>query len=131
MTKEAYCSYEVSKLLKEKGFSEKCTACYRTDLNNQFELISGRVNFCNPRFNKFKSIPPLNAPTQQVAMRWLRERGIFINIDYMIECPTFKYYIYLDDSASKHTDFKHYPTYEEAVESALKYCLENLIQKSK
>lgn len=31
MTREDYCSYEVAKLLKEKGFNEECFALYNPD----------------------------------------------------------------------------------------------------
>lgn len=37
MNKEDYVSLEVAKLLKEKGFSELCTGCYR---NNKFMNIN-------------------------------------------------------------------------------------------
>lgn len=35
MIKEAYCSFEVSKLLKEKGFDAQCRAAY-TDYGQLF-----------------------------------------------------------------------------------------------
>ena len=135
---EDYVSFEIAKLLKEKGFQAKCTACYRSDLNNAFELISGRINYCNPRFSKCKSIPPYNAPTLQMAMKWLREEkkiGIEVNTNFDIDDGNKWYYEYgfcifqLSGAFKKFAecDYDGYKTYEEACEAAIKYCLEILI----
>lgn len=64
MIEEAYVSFETAKLLKEKGFNEGCTSYFISD--NEIALISNRRDFNNHGVY-------LSAPTQQMAMRWLRE----------------------------------------------------------
>ena len=112
MISEDYCSYEVAKLLKEKGFDEPCTEL------NKLCLRDGEK--------------PVFKVTHQKAMKWLRE----------------KHYIYADPiKQGNYNDCSEYYTwivarmgiihrnssvadklsYEEAVEAAIKYCLENLI----
>ena len=124
MITEDYVSFECAKLLKEKGFDEPIQYFYKFDSK---ELYRGTV-FTNTQIgDKF-----YNAPTLQMAMKWLRE----------------KYYIYADPiKQGNYNDCSEYYTwivarmgiihrnssvadklsYEEAVEAALKYSLENLI----
>ena len=72
MIKETYCSYEVAKLLKEKGFHEPCIATYNSTTKNfQVEEIYEDWTI------HWKGY--ISAPTQQMAMAWLREeKNIFI-----------------------------------------------------
>ena len=121
LIKEAYVTLETAKLLKQYGFRAKCTACYRQDLNNQFELVSGRIDFCAPRFNKCKSLPPLNAPTQLMAMAWIRAR---FNVDIFIE-PGDKYSVRIPG----YWLGIGYQKYEDACEAGIKYFLEKIIMK--
>lgn len=134
MITEDYVSFEVAKLLKEKGFQAKCTACYYSDSSHTFKLISGRINYCNPRFRKYKSIPPYNAPTLQMAMKWLREVhkiNLYLvpfygfNREYTDNCK----WIYEIDFENKgiSLNYPKFNSYEEACEAAIKYCLTNLI----
>ena len=51
MIKEAYCSFEVAELLKEKGFNEPCYTCYINKelshydyLSTNFELIDNVIS---------------------------------------------------------------------------------------
>ena len=68
-----------------------------------------------------------------MAMKWLREvQGIFICIEF--DAPTFVADMYKMDEIDEYGCAKHIPptianckTYEEAVESALKYTLEKLV----
>lgn len=136
MIKEAYCSFEVAKLLKDKGFDEKCVAYYPQHITPIKLTFGGRVNYNAP--NKFKMLPPISAPTHQMAMAWLREKH-HIHIDVIIQgngsCIEYVYairdfsiifptrnYDSIDIKFKGRTD-----TYEEAVEASLKYSLENLI----
>lgn len=126
---EAYCSFEVSKLLKEKGFDENTSMVYMSygDLCkcNRYDSIH------NSNYNDITKIYfECTAPTHQMAMRWLRE---LYEIDIIIfrhirgERTTFY------DRIEKRTRLEHqskcnlYFSYEEAIEAALKYCLRNLI----
>lgn len=108
MITEDYCSYEVSKLLDEKGFNEEC--------------------------DNFYSIPTkdLFIPTHQMALKWLRKKGIFIEIGIFGKTDvTYSFNISVLNEGEiyppldKETQF--FKNFEEAVEAALKYSLENLI----
>lgn len=108
MIKEAYCSDDICKLLKEKGFKEPCTAL------NKLVIEDGKKLFMKV--------------THQKAMAWLREEknciisiwytgGGFYVADYYIE----------DDNEEIHDIIGTYKTYNEAVEKSLKDVLTNLI----
>ena len=117
MIEEAYVSFETAKLLKNKGFDVPCKSYY-----SKAGAIRNIGNYCNTLLNAIKSI---SAPTQQMAMRWLREvHGIHIIIDYS---PAFKEYSFDISEIDKLMNGYIYDTYEEAAEAAIKYCLENLI----
>lgn len=124
MITEDYVSFEVAKLLKEKGFNEPCVSKYCTD--GSFDRAFH--HYKNSEINK----DAYNAPTHQMAMKWLRK----------------EHYIYADPiKQGNYNDCSEYYTwivarmgiihrnssvvdklsYEEAVEAAIKYSLENLI----
>ena len=116
MITEDYVSFETAKLLKEKEFHEDCKCQYGR---------GGSISWtsCNNG-----NVTTFARPTLQMTMKWLREvHGLIISIEFQIICPTWKWRIYIKSSNDKHTDFQHYNKYEEAVEAAIKYCLENLI----
>lgn len=60
---EDFCSFEVAKLLKEKGFNEKCSRWYIANEPQEGIVEKGFGE------NQFY----INAPTHQMAMKWLRE----------------------------------------------------------
>lgn len=119
MITEDYVSYETAKLLKEMGFNG--------DTDKQFNLdkIVGDYNITD------RSRYPeryLDAPTIQMAMKWLREvHKIHIEIGYNIG------YFPVCISTETNETIPYKPmqgknfTYEQACEVAIKYCLENLI----
>lgn len=104
MITEDYCSYEVSKLLKEKGFDEKVISFY----------------------------PPgdIQRPTHQMAMKWLRKKHnilLFLlpaqeygKIVYLVEVWTWN-----EEKGIYESTYAPMPRKEpeQAVEAALKYCL--------
>lgn len=132
---EDYVSFETAKLLTEKGFDEPCFAYYYI-----YNDLEGK---CLKLWRKFPRRPAntdyLNVPTQQMAMKWLREiHGIHIQA----YCPVFdmdadilgvKYNIVISNLKNRciafdtDIDDNEYDSYEEAVESGIKYCLEKLI----
>ena len=125
MLKEAYVSFEVAKLLKEKGFNEEVISYYNTE---------GQGYFISPRECNIGTGSVYASPTHQMAMAWLREeKNIFIVIephDYDYVNEKNKSYVcslWVGDSYYEYIESRDYPTYEEAVEAALKYSLENLI----
>ena len=113
MIKEAYCSYEVSKLLKEKGMN-KGYFTYYTQKNNA-DGTSEAVTTC----------------THQMAMAWLREvHKLPINIWYDKEEDILDDEVWTSEIAVDRPSYilvGSFASYEEACEAALKYCLENLI----
>lgn len=128
MVKEAYCSKEVSILLKEKGFNEKCRGGYHYEFDdNDNPIVMLEEWTAQPYNNDFVDEGFLcSAPTHQLAMNWLREvHSIYIDID-MLSGITYWWSVYLLDKKQGETTIS-YDTYEDAVEAALKYVLENLI----
>ena len=120
MIKEAYCSFEVSKLLKEKGFNERSSASY--DLKGQLQEGYGYWN---------KTPIWYAAPTHQMAMAWLREvHDIETCVEYSIPDDAYNYTIIVKDVTNGFTIIHSegtYEVYEKATDELLKYCLENLI----
>lgn len=116
MIKEAYVSFETAKLLEEKCFDEK-TATYYEDgvlaYGNWFEWNRSPLGH-------------IAAPTHQMAMAWLREKGIFfcIHPDYPISKD---YMIEFYDDGEPSGCFGNYENYNDAIEAAIEYSLENLI----
>lgn len=93
MITEDYVSFEVAKLLKDKGFNEECWEYY--DNNKNFK--SFRIIRCN-----YDNIPYKDAyiaPTHQMAMKWLRE-GSAIEISIAcFELDSYRYDVYEIDSS--------------------------------
>ena len=146
MITEDYVSLETAKLLKEKGFDEKCNMAYFNKTLVDYTMfgfcLGGDLLYC---------------PTLQMAMKWLREvHSILLVVDYDYECTNtsycYKIYklgehgkpervaingIYYDKNGNPTTQvvcwrdyersYSDYGTYEEACEAAIKYCLENLV----
>ncbi len=115
MTQEAFCSLEVAKLLREKGFVTPCDWLY---------CSNGDFGHRNSLWDK-EMFP---APTQQMAVRWLRE-----DYEISIEVSALRhnhwvYAIYrlLEKCVTEVWNAGTYVSYEDAVDAALKYCLENL-----
>lgn len=132
MIQEAYCSYEIAKLLKEKGFDEKTTHWYnvKESLINDYSV--SYENFSNPE-------KVWLAPTHQMACAWLREvHLIHIYAEYKAffqEKPKKEYYHWmpfvrtLPNCSTYNSGFLdiYCDSHEEAIEAALKYTLENLL----
>ena len=107
--KESYVSIEIAKMLEEKGFNDYY-----------------------PKGNCLQY-----AATQQIVMRWLREVHhyyIQVMLDSWALGDHSGYYIVIQRTDNdfemmlqNYVNEVFYQTYEEAVEAALKYCLENLI----
>lgn len=129
---EDYISYEVAKLLKEKGFNEPCFYYYKDKVLMFSPFLKGRNSYQTDTYS---------APTHQMAMKWLREKGFHINApisyDYSVDADgnvvdkwTFWTFEILSSFSGKliyTEEVNEYYSYEEAVEAALKYSLENLI----
>ena len=120
MITEDFVSYETAKLLKEKGFREHCTTAY---------------------YPKATPGVRIECPTLQMAMKWVREvHNLECDISFDPYSKASKeppYWMSINTSkfdSPHHSAIlwqspvrTHFDTYEEAVEAAIKYCLENVI----
>lgn len=151
---EDFVTFEIAKILKEKGFREKCLLYYEStggfysnsidtyDRPNQ-ELDYSDFLKC---FNEGNSIGLIDAPTISQVLKWLREeKKIFvtINIGYCYESdeipfptnpkmePILKGYYYgtweLDNLNDKNGHSEYFETPELAALAGIKYILNNLI----
>lgn len=119
MITEDYCSFEIAKLLKEKEFDVELQ-CYSYDAvtkENVDIYWQKNINGLLPRC------------THQMALRWLRENNIIITPqpEYFScdRCKSWGIDIWAFDNYKKLPG--DFPTYEEAVEAALHWTLENLL----
>lgn len=121
MITEDYVSFEVAKLLKEKGFEG--------DINAYYHIWDNGNKVCSVQEFSHSEAPHLYipAPTHQMAMKWLREeKNIIINMWYNGVDWDAEHYNNEDENFYLITNYSC-NSYEEAVEAALKYSLENLI----
>lgn len=120
MLTEDYVSYETAKLLKEKGFDEKCYCHYSSDGRTQ------HWNYQSP-------IDGISAPSLQMTMKWLRNTynvHVVPKYDFYGGFYTGRIYDGRRETAMERNDYialTGYSKYEEAAEAAIKYCLKNLI----
>ncbi len=132
--KEDYVSLETAKLLKEKGFNEPCLTYFWEDENDNQIAYADR-----PFTYKQLYSGDILRPTHQMALKWLRDKHkIAINIRIVCK-KTISYVFDIWDFNIIHPnkfvggtiDLReqqfYFPSYEEATEEAIKYCLNNLI----
>lgn len=129
--KESYCSFEVSKLLKEKGFENEFCQCYTED--REFYISP---NLLGERITGKKRPATIPAPTHAVAIEWLRVNlGIWIEIRHIntYKINGFNLIIWKYGEGDYHSIYTKDGGYivfespQEATEAALKYVLEELI----
>lgn len=129
MIQEDYVTPETAKLLNEKGFKGDCIMNY---IDNELMNVYNS-DFPSPYELDNYNSEVIDAPTLWMAMKWLRENhNLFIQVEF--DPPIFSSDIYKMDEIDEYGSAKHIPptfvnakSYEEAVEIALKYSLENLI----
>lgn len=126
MIHEEICTYEVCKLAKEKGFNWICPHYFRLNNKDLFMIFP-----CEDWSDIEERI---NAPTQSLLQRWLREeKALHIQITlwekgWYSDIWAFEYYEEEKEYAAKMLhQSPDFPTYELALEDALKYALENLV----
>ena len=135
MIKEDYASYEVAKLLKEKGFNEQCSSTYDIAVSGgkpifyKYDVLQFFPDGMKNSDDKYGMV--ISAPTHQMTMAWLREvHNINIDIVPIWNRNRWEYQIFIVTPATSQRPYVAntlYLDYEEAVEEALKYSLENLI----
>ena len=125
---EDYVSFEIAKQLKEKGFDVLCTAHWFIGTDRTFNISNYPQNWNA----KKTDLDWVSCPTHQMAMKWLREKGIYITIVYG-DYPSLNKVFWtpqidsLEGFDLPNSFYEEYDKYEVACEAALKYALENLI----
>lgn len=117
MITEDYVSFETAKLLKEKGFDEPTFWFYVGDGTKLYA-------------HKIAGHDWWRRPTLQMAMKWLREvHNLFIEISVneMLRDKGYQWALYYNNTKEIMPYSGWGNTYEESCESAIKYCLENLV----
>ena len=98
MITEDYVSYNIAKLLKEKGFDIYCPTAYET--------MTSEHHVEETAFSDWGKLGQVKRPTLQMAMKWLREihnYSISICLDSYVEPYDNEYYILI---RRKKTDLK-------------------------
>ena len=144
MITEDYVSFEVARLLKDKGFDEHCfcinyplpegghhNIILPNLLNNSIIPFTDEYKFCRYK-EDFITIPTL-----QIAMKWLREvHKVHIIAEPCLgegSEPNLSFNRWFWTILKEEGEYKpirkidEFSTYEQACEAAIKYCLENLI----
>lgn len=132
ITTEDYVSFENAKLLKEKGFDENTPVNYFVGDDKPRGCMVGEMIY-HKRLEEDTHL--IACPTLQMAMKWLRE-------EKKLNCITD---VSFNQNRNGKTEYcfsvwenkppyellressQTFNTYEEACETAIKYCLENLI----
>lgn len=125
---EDYVSFEIAKLLKEKGFDVYGDGSFGSEIKIWMEYSPfGKIKDVSSSRPSIKGYP---APTLQMAMKWLREvHNLFVDIYYDYDFREgYKFSINkLTKGTILETNNENYSTYEQACDKAIKYCLKNLM----
>jgi len=143
MIEEVYVSLETARLLRNKAFNETCRAYWGGFVDKPLyldECNRGKFfDYCRNSWLKVNVCDDeqdyMAAPTLQMAMKWLREVhniGVFpCTYTHIANGKTIHSYgtaiINLKTYELMTDNYLSNDTYEDAVETAIKYCLENLI----
>ena len=136
MITEQYVSFDTAKLLKEAGFNVPCRGVYVTDRTGycefrEYENRQTTDDLCWNTEDGFQY--EYLAPTQALAVRWLREvHNIHLFVNYFFE-DNMWFYVTVDLTESDevkgiHPNESNYESYEEALEAGLQEALK-LIKK--
>lgn len=132
MITEDYVSFETAKLLKKKWFDGDTASCYILE-DSTHHIMSDKVvqseYYESQDSNEHGHL--IQAPTLQMAMKWLREvHNINIDIVSIWDKVRWEYQIVIITYQTAANPYVHKTIYrkrEQACEVAIKYCLENLI----
>lgn len=152
MMTEDYVSFEIAKLLKEKGFLQDYDLYHsmvynEEDYEDEYEVQRMVTQTRLVKAGTLSSYPAgvpepkCYCPTFQMAMKWIREvHNYFIEIDYdsyetedgdsVAKQTGYSFSLQKKEKPNKY-EYIHdwvYNTYEEAAEEAIKYCLINYVK---
>lgn len=113
---EAYVSFEIAKLLKEKGFDTHCDHYYDQSSDEPQQFTLDEMYYSYDEFVK--------APTHQMACAWIREKGYHIYTFKGVDSWVYEVQSLNEDWTFHFGGFKEH---DEAIEAALEYTLKNLI----
>lgn len=148
---EDYVSFELAKLLKEKGFDGLCYKVWKSHYDSQTlvgapcfvegetivnkESVDAAAMQYAYIYNLNSKVEGYLAPTLQMTIKWLRsehklhiqiwileEKGYWFNIEKILNAQYKHKSLY-----STGLEDIYFESYEEAYEAAIKYCLEHLI----
>lgn len=127
--KESYCSFEVCKLLKEKGFNVLPENTLETDYIWGYEFDEedpdDKLKLCEFQFEDVIQYHKFLRPTHALAIEWLRVNyNIWISVMQHKVDGEGNYY----ESVVNEMTFSGYNSPQEATEAALLYTLTNLIK---
>lgn len=124
---EDYCSFEVSKLLKEKGFGVKVPLYFRITGSDPFWAKT--MNWNDDKNNETAGgMTYISNPTHALAIKWIRENfgfHIYVSEDQGIYIRNGKSWGWTIIKGNYYGSGFSSP--EEATETALLYTLKNLI----
>lgn len=139
--RESYCSYEVSKLLKEKGFAVITRGSFtmylktrRSDnpsfrmkkgeleLSSDYMVNNGSGDYSNENYYQ------CSRPTHQLAIDWINLNfGIWIHADRIYDNLRYTYCIELENEFTSQYSREHFGSPQKAIEAALLHTLKNII----
>lgn len=121
-------SKEVARLSKEKGFDRPTIHYFEGDEEGFVLYLPNQCNWNG----EIEGV--ISRPTQEELCAWLRDRNVFVQIERRREGGKLRFYFDIDwvgrngDLSEFYTslvDGAVFYVYEEAMEAALKYCLNN------
>ncbi len=142
MIEEDYVSFELAKMLKEKGFDEYCSHFYRVDGEHECCYRAKLPRLTNNDIIKHDDwvnrVFACTCPTLQMAQKWFREeKHLAINPStYYRELEGHEFHNWGCNIVNLDTwevycssPLETFPadTYEEALEKAMKYALEKFV----
>jgi hypothetical protein len=129
MVSEEYVSYETAKLLKEKGFKPDFGSSYwnvdKEGVRYSVKPFNAYTSDISDKTRYYLPEDSYPCPTQQLAMRWIREEHS-IMIEVLLEGNGDGYYTHIKNTSSGETINVLTTVYyycEQAIEAAIKYCL--------
>ena len=116
--KEDYCSFELSKLAKEKGFNWPVRAVW-AEIEGEWRVMHASERKWNDR--EFAEDGSISAPTHCHLAKWLREvHGIIVFVDWKYAISPFYHIITPDNELIGNVEENHHDAFEAGLKKALK-----------
>jgi len=125
--KEDYCSYNLSKLAKEKGFNWPVRMVWAKTESDTRLLIKAGERRWNDK--AFENEDVISAPTHCHLAKWLREKHHFMVSVIDIFQKKYVYYAHFLDDEQEYGMTKEYESYYDAFEAGLMEALKTIKTK--